>query len=116
MTRYPKPYEGIRFEDRTPGDIMAEFYMVVAAELDQLRSKVSELSASEIERLAELEDVLRPTAEGRMALRGLSKAEADQVIATAHRTGDPLVDYWERQVALGRSIDLDQLSVPSDGR
>jgi hypothetical protein len=104
-----KPYEGVPFEDRTTGDLLLEFYTVVAAEVEQLSSRTTELDPKELERLSELEEMLSAD---RTSLRGLDAAAADEVCSTAHRTGDPLVDYWEYQVSRGITPDLDLKEPP----
>ena len=111
LDRY-KPHEGVAFEDRTPGDLLEEFYLTIAAEIDTLSGKRADLEADELERLLRLEEVLEPEVEDRTALRGLSAEESEEVYSTAHKTGDPMADYWEYRISRGLSVDLEIEEVP----
>jgi hypothetical protein len=92
--RHP-PYQDVPYDQRTTGDLLEEFYLVVAAEVDKLRGRQASLDAAELTRLDRLEAVLNPV-EG---------ADADS-------TGDPLADYWEYRATHGLSIDLDLNEAP----
>lgn len=108
-SRY-KTYQGVEFEDRTLGDILEEFYTGVAVEVDQLSSHRANLSVEELERLGDLEEVLEEP--DRTSLRGLSTEESEAVYMTAHKTGDPLADYWEYRASRDLPVDLDLTEVP----
>lgn len=104
------PYKGVPWEDRTIGDLLEEYFLDVALEARRLRER-SDLESADYERLATLEDLLSESPEN---LADLSPEESDDVWETAHRTGDPLADYWERQIARGEVPDLDLTEVPED--
>jgi len=107
-----KPYEGVAFDDRTPGSVLEEFYMSIAVEVDQLRNVGSNLSTTSLERLKVLENILYPDINDRRSLLGLSKEESDRVYSHARSTGDPLADYWEYREANNLSVDLDLSEAP----
>lgn len=107
-----KPHAGVAFEDRTPGDILAEFYMTVASEVDRLAPRRADLESAELERLLNLEDVLKPVVEERVSLRGLSPEGSAAVVGAAHTTGDPLADYWEYRLARGHDVDFGLIEAP----
>lgn len=111
MGRY-KSYEGVSFEDRTPGDVIEEFYLTVAAEMDQLVSRRDDLEAAELERLSDLEDILSPSVSDRTSLRGLSTEDSNEVYGMAHKTGDSLADYWEYRISKDLPVDLDLKHTP----
>jgi len=109
MGRY-KPYKNVPFEDRTLGDLLDEFYSSVAMEIDSLSSQRADLTPDQLERLADLEEMM--IVDERGSLRGLSDEESLAVWSTIHKTGDPLADYWEYRSAKGLSVDLDLEDVP----
>jgi hypothetical protein len=102
-----KPYQGVAFEDRTPGDLFEEFYLEIAGEIEQLAGRRMDLSGEELERLMNLEESLEPAASDRTALKGLSEEDSLEVYGTAHKSGDPLADYWEYRLSKGLDVDLD---------
>ena len=106
-----QPHSGVPWEDRTTGDLLEEFFLDLALEARALRSKGPDMEPAEIQRLAELEDILSDSPE---SLANLTEDESDDLWETAHRTGDPLADYWERQIANGEVPDLDLTEVPED--
>ena len=106
------PYQGVPYEDRTHGDLLDEWYTAIALRVDQLRSRRAELGADGLDRLASLEEILQPRADERVSLRNLSPEEAESVYMTAHKTGDPLGDYWEYRISKGLEVDLDLKSPP----
>lgn len=57
------------------------------------------------ERIADLE---RLFSDDKRDLRGLDEDESAEEWETAHTTGDPLVDKWEREIAAGQDPDLDE--------
>jgi len=101
-----KPFDGVKFEDRTPGDLLEEFYGAVAIELAQLQG-VAGLNTAQFERLEILEQILEP--EDRHALAGMSGSAAEEEWNTIHRTGDPLGDYWEYRIVKDLLTDDDWL-------
>ena len=92
------------FEDRSYGGLWSEFYEQVAAKIYQLRN--GEMDPVSLERLGGLEKLLEPA--DKVALSALSEEESLEVWGTAHRTGDPLADKWEREIAAGHTPDLDE--------
>lgn len=92
--RHP-PWQGVPYEARTHGDLLEEFYLSVASEIDQLTDRMSDLSSDEITRLHTLERVL----------------DADDSVDD-ESTGDPLADYWEYRAEHGLSMDLDLKEAP----
>jgi hypothetical protein len=107
-----KPYQGVPFEDRTPGDLLDEFYTGVAAEADALTTRRSHLTGDELDRLNTLEEILESPEDKRVSLRGLTREQSEAVWATIHKTGDDLADYWEYRIARGLPADLDIKEVP----
>lgn len=108
LERY-KPFEGIPFEDRTLGSLLEEFYMSIAAGIEQLSGR-EDLSTDEIDHLHRLEDILDRKLGDRKALSGLSAEESEEFWKTPRSTGDPLADYWEYRLANGLppNYDLDE--------
>lgn len=90
-----KPFTGVPFDRRTTGDLLEEFYLGVAAEIEQLDARRADLKQDETERLERLERILRP-------------GDVDEIEGG---TGDPLADYWEYRIAHDLPVDLD-LNVP----
>lgn len=93
------------FEDRTPGDLLEEFYFAIACEWDSLRDSVAHLSASQLDRLRSLEDILDPME--RKALYGASASQAATEWERIRHTGDPLGDYWEYRIVKGLITQAD---------
>jgi len=97
------------FEDRALGEVFAEFYFDVADRARDMRRRFETLTPEEQLRLNDLEDIFR---EGDDAPRGnladLTPEESEDEWFTAHQTGDPLVDKWEREIAAGLTPDLDE--------
>lgn len=89
-----QPYQGVPWEQRTQGDLLEEFYLSVAADIDDLTARQTSLDASELNRLDRLESLLRPTEDG----------EAD--------SGDLLADYWDYCIEQGLPVDLDLKEAP----
>jgi len=86
--------------------------MDAALEEKALRDRASlGLEPHESLRLAQLEDVF---SDEPVYLPDLSPEESEELWFTAHRTGDPLADYWERQIARGEVPDLDLAEVPEE--
>lgn len=102
------------FEDRTPGDLLEEFYFHAATEWDALRSTVAELSVAQLDRLRSLEDILEPSE--RKVLYGASQAQAAQAWNQVRRTGDPLGDYWEYRAVHGliTAADFERKQAPPE--
>jgi hypothetical protein len=112
-----RPYQGVPFEQRTLGDLLEEFYLGVVMELSDLKARPpSDLSNDEEGRKARLIDILDGNVEAtdRRALMDLTEEESDEVWETAHVTGDPLADYWERQIARGEEPDFELTEVPDE--
>jgi hypothetical protein len=107
-----KPQQSVAFADRTIGDLLEEYYLGVAIEVERLQQQSGDLSPDQLERLSDLEDLLRPKTLERTSLRGLSDAEKEEVLGTAHKTGDDLADYWEYRAAKGLPVDLGRMEVP----
>ena len=78
-----------------------------------LRNSFADLSGEEQHKLQVLEDILSDEGAERRNLRDLNPEESDEVWSTAHQTGDPLVDKWEREIAEGKTPDLDE--APDNG-
>jgi len=106
-----QPHKGVPWDDRTFGDLLEEYFLDIALEVRSLRKRVTELEPAEARHLVELEDMLEDEP---AYLAELSSEETDDLWETAHRTGDPLADYWERQIANGEVPDLDLTEVPED--
>jgi hypothetical protein len=85
----------VPYDDRTHGDLLEEFYLVVAAEIDDLGSHRADLSAEDTARLARLETLLNPK---------------DGEVESG--TGDPLADYWEYRLAKDLPVNLDLNEAP----
>lgn len=85
--------------------------MDLAIDAHGLRGRIQDLTAAEQQRLTELDDLLSDEPQ---RLQDLSPEESDDVWHTAHRTGDPLADYWERQIARGETPDFDLTEVPDE--
>lgn len=94
----------MRFEDRTPGDLLGEYFEQCVAELAELRSKGS-LDPHETDRVATLE---------RMLILPDEKTAAAVAWESENCTGDPLVDYWEYCATHGLPVDLDLTEPPED--
>ena len=105
-------YEGVPFEQRTLGDLLEEFYLGVVSEVEALRSRIGDLDGEALDRLAELEDLLRPEVGERASLRGLSPEEAEETWRMRRSTGDPLVDYWEYRLSKDLPVNLDLHEAP----
>lgn len=110
MGRY-RPYRNVLFEDRTVGGLLQEFYYVIAEELSIL-SGLDNPTDDQLRRIADLEDILKPPMGDRISLVGLSGLEVEEVMTTAHKTGDPLVDYWEYRLSKDLPVDLDLKQPP----
>jgi hypothetical protein len=111
------PYQGVPFNQRTLGDLLEEFYIGTAQELLELkRREAGDLSADEERRLALLTDIMEGNidAPDRRAVFDLDEDEAEEVWFTAHKTGDALADYWEKQIAAGEEPDFDLEEVPDE--
>jgi hypothetical protein len=87
----------IPFDERTPGDLLEEYYLCVASEINGLLARRADLSTEELERLSLLQDSLEPETDG------LPADEWHQEF----RTGDPLGDYWEYRLARDLPVDLE---------
>jgi hypothetical protein len=94
-----KPYQQVQYADRTIGDLLEEYYIMIVVEAERLREKAEELDADELDRLSRLEEQLRPSVGDRASLRGLSEEESLELWTTPHYTGDPLTDYWEYRIS-----------------
>lgn len=105
------PHSGVSWDDRTIGDLLEEFFLDMALEATSLRKRVPDLDSMEAQRLAELDDLLSDEPQ---LLADMDAEESEDLWVTAHRTGDPLADYWERQIARGEVPDLDLTEVPED--
>ncbi len=106
QARY-KPYAQVPFLDRTLGDLLEEFYFDLAMTAEELRGQVDDLDPAQLERLSKIEEMLM---DERNVLSGLSDADSREVWKTAHVTGDPLVDRWERELADDNKIpDMDEV-------
>lgn len=107
------PHKGVPWEERTLGSLLEEYFLDISLEAQRLRDRLrdDDLEAVEQSRLAELEDILSDEPSN---LSNLSSDESDGVWETAHRTGDPLCDYWERQIERGETPDFDLTEVPED--
>lgn len=113
-----RPHHGVPFENRTLGDCLEEFYIGAFQEMEELRRRSPEdLSADEVNRKAVLMDIMEGNVEAskRHALFDLSESESEEVWHTPHKTGDPLADYWEEQIARGEEPDFDLTEVPTNG-
>lgn len=110
MDRY-KPYENILFEDRTLGDLLEEFYYSIANDVSTLKG-INNPSDEQLRRLTDLEEILSLDPDERRSMIGLSGAQKDEILSTAHKTGDPLVDYWEYRLSKDLDIDMDLKEVP----
>jgi hypothetical protein len=106
-----RPHKGVPWDDRTIGDLLEEFFVDMALEARDLRYRAPDLDGPEARRLAELEDLI---SDEPAFLADLSPEETDELWEVAHRTGDPLADYWERQIARGEAPNLDLTEVPED--
>lgn len=106
-----QPHRGVPWEERTVGDLLEEYFVDLAIDAQGLRSRLQDLSSAEQERLLELDDLL---SDAPQRLQDLSAEESDDLWETAHSTGDPLADYWERQIARGEVPDLDLTEVPDE--
>jgi hypothetical protein len=102
-----KPWQGVRFEDRTIGDLLEEMFFDLAVMAEDMRARVDDLDPVQLEKLAGIEEALM---EERNVLSGLSESDSVEVWETAHVTGDPLVDKWEREVASKQTPDLDEVA------
>lgn len=111
------PWANVPFDQRTKGDCLEEFFFEVAAELEGLEGR-DDLTADEHARRASLKDILEGNIEARdrHAVHGLDEEESEEVWGTAHKTGDPLADYWEEQIARGEDPDFDLTEVPENAR
>jgi hypothetical protein len=88
--------------------VLEEFYFEAAARAYDLRQNLDELSPAEQHQLQVLEDALSEEGDEKHSLIDLSPEESEDVWLTAHKTGDPLVDKWEREIAAGGTPDLDE--------
>lgn len=107
------PHKGVPWDQRTLGDLLEEYFLDAALEAEELRDRLAsgDLEPMAARRLAQLEDLF--SAEP-VYLQDLSSEESEGVWDTAHRTGDPLADYWEAQIARGEVPDLDLTDVPEE--
>lgn len=104
-----RPHKGVPWEARTLGDLLEEYFLDIALEARSLRDKCPDLEPGDELHLAELEDLLSDQPEN---LAGLSEADSDDVWDTAHKTGDPLADFWEWQISQDIEPDFDLTEVP----
>lgn len=79
------------------GDLLEEFYLCVASEIDGMTGRRADLSTEDLERLSSLQDVLAAPED---------ESEGDGW-HKEFRTGDPLGDYWEYRIARDLPVDLD---------
>jgi len=95
----------VPFEDRTLGGLLREFYADTAAELSRLRAKLrADGHDPETEvRISDLERVFSDSPD----LQSLDAEESLENWTIPRRTGDPLADRWEEQIARGEVPDLD---------
>lgn len=95
-----------RFEDRTIGGLLREYYEDAAFELERLRGQLSEGYSPEIEvKITELEQLF---SDSKVDLQSLDADESLDNYQKARKTGDPLADKWERQIAAGETPDLEE--------
>lgn len=88
--------------------MLEEFYVEAASRAHDLRGNFDELGPEEQRQLQVLEDILSDEGAERHSLTDLTPEESEDVWMTPHKTGDPLVDKWEREIAEGRDPDLDE--------
>jgi len=100
--------QNVPFEDRALGEVLEEFYTGAAARAHELRSSFDELGPEEQRQLQALEDVLSEEGAERHSLVDLTPEQSEDVWLTAHKTGDPLCDKWEREIARGEVPDLEE--------
>jgi hypothetical protein len=84
----------------------------VVAEVEQMGADTSGMSGDELERLTELENILRPDPSERKSIRGLSEEETETLWGSPKGTGDEVVDYWQYRQSKGLPIDMDSRKVP----
>ena len=89
LRRY-KSYEGIAYKDRTLGDLLEEFYLMLAAEANTLKNQHESLSPEDVDRLRRIESLLEDVPEH----------------------GDRLEDYWKYRFENDLEVDLDLTEVP----
>ena len=90
------------------GEVLESFYSEAASRAHDLRGSFEELSPEEQHRLQVLEDILSEEGAEKHSLVDLTPEESEDVWMTAHKTGDPLCDKWEQEIADGRIPDLDE--------
>ena len=98
-----------RFEDLTLGWLLREFYREKANELVGLRNEMrSDGHSPDLEaRIGDLERIFSDAPD----LASLDEDESLDNWAIARRTGDPLLDKWEAQIAAGETPDLDDEAI-----
>lgn len=104
-----RPNEGVPWDDRTLGDLLEEYLVDRAVEAQEIRDRFPDQQESgDTDRLAVLENLLADDPVP------MSDEDDDDVFANMRPTGDPLIDYWQRQLARGETPDLDLTEPPEE--
>ncbi|MCU0913035.1 MAG: hypothetical protein MUC88_00555 [Planctomycetes bacterium] len=105
---YDRKYEAQRggnFEDQTKGGLLREFFCDAAHDLSRLRGALADGPDPDAE--ARIADLERLFSERDDDLQALDADESLENWCVPRRTGDPVADEWERQIARGEMPDLD---------
>lgn len=94
MTKYRLPTNHDLFQTQSVPELMLEWYEDLYEEMDDIEAAIKDEAIVDAAELGRLQ----------RRLETLQKALGMDVRIV---TGDPLVDYWEAEIAAGRVPDLD---------
>jgi hypothetical protein len=104
--RYEATAASKPFEQRTAGDLLREYYFDAAIELDRLKAQQkAEGHSAELE--VKIGDLERLFSGEESELQSLDAEASEENWLIPRRTGDPMADEWERQIAAGQAPNLD---------
>ena len=101
--KYEMAPQSLPFEERSLGDLLREYYTDCASELARLNAKM-EADGHDPETEAKISDLERVFSDE----PDFGGMDAEESWDIPRRTGDPLADKWEAQIARGETPDFDE--------